>query len=219
MLVVGLTGGIASGKSAATMAFARLGVPISDADVISRSLTAKGEPGHARLVAALGREVLDASGQLDRGRLREQLFAEAGLRQTVEAILHPLILGRMQAELEGFTASYAIAAIPLLAESPQARTLVDRVLVVDCPESTQIERLVARDGETEISARRILATQTERNRRRAAGDDILFNTGSLADLARTVAQLHGLYLDIARSAPTQNRAGRPASVYPDGEAF
>lgn len=219
MLVVGLTGGIASGKSAATGAFARLGVPVSDADLISRELTAPGQPGYTRLVAELGQEALDASGRLDRARLRRHLFADAGCRAAVEAILHPLILDRMRADLERRDAPYAIAAIPLLSESAAARALVNRVLVVDCPESLQMERLMARDGETAAAARTILATQADRDRRRAAGDDILFNTGSLAELERAVAQLHGLYLDIARSSPIRSRAGAGVTAHLDGKPF
>lgn len=219
MLVVGLTGGIASGKSAATGAFARLGVPISDADAISRELTAPGKPGFMKLMALLGREALDPSGQLDRGKLRQRLFADTRCRAAVEAILHPLILERMQADLDRADAPYVIAAVPLLAESAPAHALVDRVLVVDCPESLQIERLMARDGETEASARTILATQADRDRRRAAGDDILFNTGSLAELERAVTRLHGWYLDIARSRRSPNRTGAAATAHLDGKLF
>lgn len=219
MLVVGLTGGIASGKSVASAAFARLGVPVSDADAISRELTAPGKPGFTKLIQVLGREALDPSGHLDRGRLRRRLFADAGCRAAVEAMLHPLILERMQADLERGDTPYAIAAIPLLAESAPARALVDRVLVVDCPESLQIARLMARDGETEDSARTILATQSDRDRRRAAGDDILFNTGSLTELERAVTRLHGWYLDIARSAWTPGRTGVAAAAHLDGKLF
>lgn len=219
MLVVGLTGGIASGKSAAAAAFAHLGIPVSDADVISRELTAPGKPGFTKLIEVLGRDALDPSGRLDRGRLRRRLFSDAGCRASVETILHPLILERMQADLEHGDTPYAIAAIPLLTESAPARALVGRVLVVDCPESLQIERLMARDGETEASARAILATQSDRERRRAAGDDILFNTGSLTELERAVTRLHAWYLDIARSGPTPSRAGVTATAHLDGKLF
>lgn len=219
MLVVGLTGGIASGKSEVAAAFARLGVPVTDADTISHELVASGEPGYVQLVATLGREVLDSSGRLDRARLRKQLFNDAGLRKTIEAILHPLILDRMQADLDGFDAVYAIAAVPLLAENAGARALVDRILVVDCPVTLQIQRLMARDGETAESAGDILAAQTDREHRRTMGDDILFNTGSLAELARTVTRLHGLYLDIAPSTPPHRPVDALAAAQPNGKSF
>lgn len=219
MLVVGLTGGIASGKSEAAAVFARLGVPVTDADAISRELTTLGEPGYVQLVAALGREALDSSGQIDRARLRKRLFGDIGLRKKVEAILHPLILDRLQADLDGFGAIYAIAAVPLLAESADAHTLVNRILVVDCPETLQRQRLMARDGETEASARAILASQAGRECRRAMGDDILFNTGSLAELARAVTRLHGLYLDIAQSAPPHRSANALAADRSNGKSF
>ncbi|MGH8278129.1 MAG: dephospho-CoA kinase [Gammaproteobacteria bacterium] len=205
MLVVGLTGGIASGKSAATAGFARLGVPVIDADVISHELTEPGEPGYTKLIAALGEGMLDASGRLDRPRLRQRLFADPACRKTVEAILHPLILARMRADRDRIVAPYVIAAVPLLAESAAAHALVDRVLVIDCPETLQIERLIARDGSSQAEARAILASQVNRDRRWAAGDDILFNTGTLAELAQATGKLHGYYRDLTGVTPPTTR--------------
>ncbi|MGH8396990.1 MAG: dephospho-CoA kinase [Gammaproteobacteria bacterium] len=197
MLRLGLTGGIASGKSAAATEFARLGVPVADADVISRELTNPGAAGLKQLVATLGTQFLDAHRELDRDRLRRRLFTDAVLRKQVERILHPLVIGRLKDRLAGFQAPYVLAVIPLLAENPEARALVDRVLVVDCPESLQLARLMSRDGETAGPARGMLEAQADRQRRLAAGDDILMNTGSLAELTRSVARLHQFYLDLA----------------------
>ncbi|MDE2069975.1 MAG: dephospho-CoA kinase, partial [Gammaproteobacteria bacterium] len=209
MLRVGLTGGIASGKSEAAAAFARLGVPVVDADAISRELTAAGAPGLAQLVAALGTQIMDRHGQLQRAALRQRLFADAPLRAQVQAVLHPLIVRRMQAALEDCQAPYAMAVIPLLVEAPTARALVDRVLVVDCPEPLQLSRLMSRDGENEATARAILATQASRTLRVAAGDDILINTGTLHEMVAGVAELHQLYMHIADPQAQSRWAARP----------
>ncbi|MGH8377707.1 MAG: dephospho-CoA kinase [Gammaproteobacteria bacterium] len=208
MLRLGLTGGIASGKSAVAAEFARLGVPVADADVISRELTDPDAAGLKQLVAALGTQFLDAHGELDRVRLRRRLFADAALRMQVEGILHPLVISRLKDMLGRFQAPYALAVIPLLAENPEARTLVDRVLVVDCPESLQLARLMSRDGETAESARCMLEAQADRQRRLATGDDILMNTGGLAELTRFVAKLHQFYLDLAGHPMYQHSATR-----------
>ncbi|MGB9429897.1 MAG: dephospho-CoA kinase [Gammaproteobacteria bacterium] len=208
MLKVGLTGGIASGKSEAAAMFARLGTPVVDADAIARELTAPGTPGLQQMVMALGRQILDSRGQLDRGRLRRWLFTDAALRAQVEGILHPLVVARLQGSLDSSKASYALAVIPLLAENPKARALVDRILVVDCPESLQIARLMSRDGESEESARTMLSVQADRQQRLATGDDILFNTGVLTELTAGVAKLHRFYLDIAEH-PIPKRSAAP----------
>ncbi|MDE2460991.1 MAG: dephospho-CoA kinase, partial [Gammaproteobacteria bacterium] len=129
MLKVGLTGGIASGKSEAAAAFARLGTPVVDADAIARELTAPGQPGLKQLVSAFGKQILDGHGELDRRRLRQRLFADTALRKRVEGLLHPLIVGRLTAALDHCKAAYVIAVIPLLMESAAARALVERVLV------------------------------------------------------------------------------------------
>ena len=197
MLKVGLTGGIASGKSTVEAAFARLGVPVADADAESRALSEPGQPGLRALVELLGPGILDAAGRLDRKALRGRLFGDAGLRRRVEQVLHPLVLDRLRARLQGLKAVYSLAVIPLLVEVPAARALVDRVLLVDCPEELQFARLMSRDGETESQARAILAAQAPRNARRAVADDILLNEGETAALEKAVARLHGYYLELA----------------------
>jgi len=197
MLKVGLTGGIASGKSRVEREFAALGVPVADADVLSRELTAAGSPGLSALASALGSDILAEDGGLDRGRLRQRLFADPELRLKVERLLHPLILERLKAELEAFRAPYALAVIPLLTELPAARTLVDRVLLVDCSEALQLTRLMSRDHVSETTARSMMAAQATRAERLKAADDILLNEGDAGVLREYVARLHRFYLELA----------------------
>lgn len=197
MLKVGLTGGIASGKSHAASVFARLGVPVCDADHISHALTAPGQPGLKALVQGLGKDILDAQGGLDRMALRRRIFADPALRKQVEGILHPLVLGALEAELAAARGPYAVAVIPLLAESTPSQALVDRILVVDCPETLQVARLMSRDGCTEAEARAILAAQASRTARLAVADDILLNANDLAVLDVAVERLHGFYRELA----------------------
>ena len=197
MLKVGLTGGIASGKSLAAAEFARLGVPVVDADALSHELTVPGRGGLEALVAELGETILDPQGKLDRGGLRKRLFADPGLRGRVERALHPLVLEALKARLAALEAPYALAVIPLLVEVPATRTLVDRVLLVDSPEALQIARLMSRDGETESEARAILAAQASRTERLRAASDILMNDGDAAALKKAVLRLHGFYLEMA----------------------
>lgn len=205
MLKIGLTGGIASGKTRVAAGFARLGVPILDADVLSRDLTAPGQPGLQALVETLGTGVLDAHGRLDRAALRTRVFADAGLRHQVEAALHPLVIEALKAGLDTAQGPYVIASIPLLVEVSTIQDLVDRVLVVDCPESLQLVRLMSRDGDSESQARAILAAQAPRDARLAAADDILSNAGDLATLDAAVGKLHEYYLELAVSGEFQRR--------------
>lgn len=197
MLKVGLTGGIASGKSTVAAQFAGLGVPVADADAIAREATAPGSLGLKQLRESLEGSLFDPQGHLDRAALRQRLFADPALRRNVEAVLHPMVLAGLAQQLKSYRAAYCLAVIPLLAEIPAARNLVDRVLVVDCPEEVQLARLMSRDGETAVSARAMLAAQTSRARRLAAGDDILLNEGTRAELKTAIARLHIFYLELA----------------------
>jgi dephospho-CoA kinase len=197
MLRVGLTGGIASGKSAAAAAFARLGITVVDADRLNRNLAAPGQPGLKALVQALGDVILDAQGQLDRAALRRRIFADPALRQRVEAVLHPLIVRALAVELAAAQGPYAVAMIPLLAESPASQALVDRILVLDSPEELQVARLMSRDGDTAEQARAILDAQASRSTRLAVADDILLNANDLAVLETAVERLHGFYRELA----------------------
>ncbi|MGE5625194.1 MAG: dephospho-CoA kinase [Bacillota bacterium] len=203
MLKVGLSGGIASGKSLVAAEFARLGVPVADADALAHELTAPGQPGLKALVHTLGEAILDPQGRLDRTRLRRQVFADPGLRLRLEKALHPLILKALGDRLAEFKAPYAVAVIPLLTEVPAARALVDRVLVVDAPEELQLSRLMSRDGGSESEARAILAAQASRTARLKAASDILLNAGDKGELTDAVQRLHGFYLDLAAQGDLQ----------------
>lgn len=204
ILRIGLTGGIASGKSAVADEFASLGIPVIDADVISRELVEPGQPALARIVDLFGAEVLDRSGRLDRRRLRELVFADPAQRRRLEDILHPAVRVELARRSQASTGPYQILVIPLLIENG-LDYLVDRILVVDTPEATQLERLQARDGVDETHARRMLAAQTSRSARLAAADDTISNTGSLVDLRRQVAALHEKYLEMRHQAPPSER--------------
>jgi dephospho-CoA kinase len=197
-LRIGLTGGIASGKSTVTQRFAELGVPVIDADVSSRRVVEPGQPGLAQIVARFGNAVLRSDGSLDRPALRELVFKDPSLRQALDAILHPLIRADMEREAMQAKGPYVVLAIPLLIEGGTARQRVDRVLVVDTDEALQMKRLQARDGSSEEQARAILAAQASRSARLAAADDVLPNLGSVADLRQAVDQLHAQYLHLAQ---------------------
>jgi dephospho-CoA kinase len=202
-LRIGLTGGIASGKSTVTQRFGELGVPVIDADVASRSVVEPGKPGLAQVVARFGTGVLDADGQLDRSALRNLIFKDSSLRQALDAILHPLIRVEMEREAAQSEGVYVVMAIPLLVEGGSARKRVDRVLVVDADETLQIRRLQARDGSSVEQARAILASQASRAARLAAADDVLLNTGTVAELRQGVDRLHEQYLQLAQTSSSR----------------
>lgn len=200
---VGLTGGIASGKSAVASFFATLGVPVIDTDEIARAVVTPGEPLLARIVERFGPEVLSAGGALDRRRLRDIVFADAGARADLERLLHPAIRAEMERRSAVAGGPYQVIAIPLLVET-NARGNLDRVLVVDCSEELQLRRLQARDGATRAQAEAILAAQATRERRLAAADDVISNEGELSALRDQVERLHARYLELAaagRAAP------------------
>ncbi|MET0498141.1 MAG: dephospho-CoA kinase [Steroidobacteraceae bacterium] len=197
-LLIALTGGIASGKSAVARLFADRNVPVLDTDQIARDVVEPGQPALAQIATMFGTDVLDASGQLDRSRMRDLVFADPEQRKRLEAILHPAIreeLKRRSALAEG---PYQIHVIPLLVESGQ-RSAYDRVLVVDCPEEEQLRRLTGRDGSTVEQAKNILAAQTSREQRLSVADDVIVNTGSVEDLTGFVATLHENYALLANA--------------------
>jgi dephospho-CoA kinase len=195
-LRIGLTGGIASGKSTAAARFAELGVPVIDADEVARAVVAPGESGYAQVVDRFGRGILAADGGLDRRALRDRVFAHPAERQDLEAILHPLIRAQMQRRENAALGPYVVLAIPLLVEGGR-REQVDRVLVVDVDEAAQLERLMRRDASTEAQARAILAAQASRSVRLQVADDVLVNTGSVPELRAAVDRLHERYLAMA----------------------
>jgi len=205
-LRIGLTGGIASGKSTVANLFAELGATLIDTDVIARDVVVPGQPALDEIVKAFGESIIDADGNLDRAAMRQLVFADNNARRRLEGIVHPRIqeetirqsieaeeLRRRSAAAGG---DYQIIAIPLLVESP-LKGFVDRVLVVDCEEQTQLRRLLVRDGESEQQARRMLAAQTSRVERLAIADDVINNDGSLADTRAQVGALHEIYLSLA----------------------
>ncbi len=198
MLRIGLTGGIASGKTTVARLFADKGATVIDTDRIARDVVEPGMPALAALVNALGGAILDDHGRLDRAGLRRRLFADAAIRRTVESILHPAILAELDREAERASGPYLVLVVPLLVDG-RHEGLVNRVLVVDCTEETQIRRLMERDGETHSSAIRMLASQISRERRLAAADDIIENDGLPADLAPRVAVLDRKYRELATS--------------------
>jgi dephospho-CoA kinase len=196
-LRIGLTGGIASGKSTVAQRFVELGVPVIDADESSRFVVTPGGAGLAAVAARFGAGVLTATGELDRRALRDRVFANPKERLALEAILHPLIQADMRHRAEAVTAPYVVMAIPLLVEGGHARDRVDRILVVDVAEATQLERLMSRDGSSLAQARAIIEAQAGRECRIKAADDLLINAGSLSELRQDVDDLHQRYLALA----------------------
>lgn len=198
MLKIGLTGGVASGKSAAARLFAELGAQIIDTDLIARDVVAPGTSGLQQLTRAFGADVLSPAGELDRAAMRARIFSQPALRQQLEAILHPLIRAGALEEAKTVTGPYQIMVVPLLLETGFDK-LVDRVLVIDCPEKLQQERLATRDKIEAGLVRQMLAAQTDRTTRLQGADDVIVNDGSPEQLANAVRILHQQYLQLAHT--------------------
>lgn len=200
MLTIGLTGGVASGKSTVARLFEDLGAALIDTDVVAREVVEPGEPGLAAIRDAFGDTVIGDDGRLDRRRLRSIVFADEAQRRRLEAILHPLIRRRVLSQVAELRARrdvpYVLIAVPLLVETDFGK-LVDRVLVVDCSVETQLERLTARDGIDDREARAMIAAQVDRATRLAAADDVVDNDGDLANTRAQVQQLDLRYRDPA----------------------
>ncbi len=196
MLIIGLTGGIGSGKTAVSDRFAALGVPVIDADRLSRELVAQGQPALAEIAAAFGPAVLTAAGELDRAALGRRVFADPAARRRLEAILHPRIRAAMQERIATLTAPYVVLVIPLLLETGQT-DLVDRVLVVDASSQRQRERVRQRDRLSDERIEQMLAAQVDRATRLAAAHDVIDNESDLATLDSAVAALHANYLKLS----------------------
>lgn len=194
MLVIGLTGGIGCGKSAVTDLFEQLGVAVIDADKVAREVVEPGQPALALIEQRFGSGVLASDGSLNRRKLREIVFDDQQARQDLESILHPRIRESMRRRLEALKAPYAILSIPLLQETGQVDT-VDRVLVVDCTEEVQIERVRKRDRIRSEDVRAILAAQSSRVERLQIADDVIENSGPPEALAPQVEALHRHYLE------------------------
>ncbi len=196
--VVGLTGGIASGKSTVAERFAARGVTVLDADQVARDVVEPGQPALDEVIHAFGPGILGPDGRLDRRTLRQIVFADPERRRRLEAILHPAIRAAMASRAAAAPGPYQIHMIPLLVEG-RGRDGLDRVLVVDCPAEVQLQRLMTRDAESAAQARSIIAAQADRDTRLRAADDVIRNDGPPEALDRQVEVLHRLYLSLARS--------------------
>ena len=211
-LIIGLTGGIGSGKSAAADRFAALGIPVVDTDAISHQLTAAGGAAMPEISAVFGNTVLRPDGALDRISMRDRVFSDPTARLQLEAILHPLIREESRRQLVAAAtptdnqprAPYALLVVPLLVESGNYRERVDRLLVVDCPVETQVDRVVSRSGMSRAEVMRIVAAQASRERRLAAADDVISNDRTLDHLHRQIDALDAGYRANRGSFPTKD---------------
>lgn len=198
MFVVALTGGVGSGKSSVAALFSSLGVPVIDADEISRALTAPGSPILDLIADAFGSRYIDNEGGLDRAAMRSLVFSDTAARERLESILHPRIRAEIQDRLDALSAPYAVVEIPLLFETGQT-DVPDRILVVDLPEAEQVRRVQHRSGLAPDEVRRIIRTQAPRSQRLEGADDIIDNAGSRESLEGQVKRLHQSYLELGHS--------------------
>jgi dephospho-CoA kinase len=196
-LVVGLTGGIGSGKSAAAEAFEKLGATVVDTDAIAHELTGPGGAAIAEITRQFGKAFIDATGAMDRKRMRDLVFTDAEEKQRLEELLHPMIRAESERRIAAAPGAYVIYVVPLLVESAGHRERVGRVLVVDCPEALQLTRVRQRSMLPETQIKRIIASQIKRESRLAAADDVIDNSGTIAALHQQVAELHEKYLALA----------------------
>ena len=198
---IGLTGGIGSGKSQVAADFSALGVPRIDADAISRQLTqTAGSVALQQIRQQFGDAALTVSGCLNRAYMREMVFADGQAKAQLEAILHPLIFAEIERQQKGFQAAYGVVEIPTLVEHPIFQSIVARILLVTCPESVRVQRVMARNGLTEAAVRAIMASQASDKARLRVADDVIANTGSLQDLQQAVERQHRAYLALFQAA-------------------
>ncbi len=205
-MVVGLTGGIGSGKSTVAAEFEKLGVPVVDADAIAHGLTAPSGLGIEPIRAQFGEQFIGSDGAMDRSRMRDRVFENPGARTQLEAILHPMIRAETARQLAALHAPYCLLMIPLLVEAAAGdplhwRDRYDRILVADCSEDTQVRRVMARNGFEQQAVRRIMGTQATRAQRLLRADDVIDNDGDLAALRPQVLSLHQSYLRLAALRP------------------
>jgi len=199
---VGLTGGIGSGKSLVARMFAERGASIVDTDQIARALTAPHGAAMPAVLAEFGADFADQDGALDRAKMRTLVFSDPGAKRRLEGILHPMIREAVAAEAQLASGPYVILDIPLLVESGNWKSRVHRVLVVDCPEALQVQRVMARNGLSEEQVRAIMAAQATREARLAAADDIVANDGEIAGLVPQIERLHHFYLAFSAGRQT-----------------
>jgi dephospho-CoA kinase len=198
MKIVGLTGGIGSGKSEAARLFAALGVPVIDTDAIAHELTAPGHPALLRIAAAFGEEAIAPDGSLNRPSMRKKVFSDSAAKRTLEGILHPMIRTEVAARLAANPAApYQIVMVPLLFETGVYETMIDRSLVIDCDENLQVSRAMSRSRLSETEVRMIMDTQCFREQRLALADDVIDNSGTLENLENQVREKHEKYIRLA----------------------
>ncbi|MEE1675476.1 dephospho-CoA kinase [Agarivorans aestuarii] len=197
-MIVGLTGGIASGKSQVSQLFEEFGIEIVDADIVARQVVEPNQPALAKISEHFGKTILLADGSLNRSKLREIVFAQRHQKEWLNALLHPLIRQEMLRQLEQAKGAYKILVAPLLLEN-KLNQLVDRVLVIDTPIDIQLSRTMARDGVDKQQAQQIVDAQMSRKLKLQAADDVIENNSDLNSLKRKVADLHQFYLDITKS--------------------
>jgi dephospho-CoA kinase len=194
--VVGLTGGICSGKTTVANLFSRQGIEIIDADEISRTLVKTGRPALKAIIKHFGSSITDAEGNLDRKQLRELVFADNAEKEWLENLLHPLVQQEIQRQVAASSSQYVIIVVPLLLESDNYRD-VDRILVIDVPEDVQLERIKKRDGSSETLARSIMDAQMKREERLESADDVISNNSGMDSLEKQVKNLHHQYLQLS----------------------
>ena len=197
-LVIALTGGVAAGKSSVTRRFEELDVHVYDADIAAREVVAPGTAGLAAVIKVWGTNVLDRTGKLDRRAMRQRIFADPTSRRKLETIIHPLVRDWLNNCVAAETGPYCLLAIPLLAENISNYQWIKHVLLVDAPESMQLDRLMLRDGIDETLARRMLAQQASRAERLALADYVIDNSGDEVALDEAVAQLHQRFLALSQ---------------------
>ncbi len=192
LLKVGLTGGIASGKTTVSNLFAKLGVPVIDADVIAHALVEPGQAALKQIIQTFGSSLINKDGNLNRAKLRQKIFADRGQREQLESILHPRIRQAMQEKIAGLSDPYCLLSIPLLLEKGW-QSQIDRVLVVDCPPDLQVQRLMTRDGLLIDEINQIMKTQANRDTRLAIANDVIYTDYNFSQLQTQVLALHRLY--------------------------
>lgn len=203
-VIIGLSGGIGSGKTTVSDKFAALGIDVIDADVIARQVVEPGSPALAAMVSKLGKTILSCDGSLNRSLLRQQVFAEPELKNWLNTLLHPLIREQMILQTQAAASAYCILSVPLLIENKLTK-LVDRVLIVDVSEATQLARTVLRDNSNIEQINAIMQAQASRTERLSAADDVINNEGEADALDQQVTQLHHQYLQLAGAAEQRSR--------------
>ncbi|MDY6926800.1 MAG: dephospho-CoA kinase [Pseudomonadota bacterium] len=196
--LVGVTGGIGSGKTLVTDTFANSGIEVVDADIVARDVVAPGSPGLAAITAHFGDAILTSQGDLNRAALRELVFTNEEQKQWLNACLHPRIREAMADAISNIRSEYGVLAVPLLIENGM-QEMVDRIAVVDCPESVQLQRALTRDGSSEAAIKGIMAAQVSRENRLAEADDVIDNSQDKQYTIAQVKQLHEQYLDMVRA--------------------